>query len=522
MIANCIYGQEWIRVFGIPDDAKAFAVVESYDHGYLIGGHYRHNNYLWYYGWLLKTDINGTLLWDIKIGNQEGTYGTIISGMEPTIDGGLIISGSTYLFNNSDGFILKVDACGQKEWCNIYKSPGNMDYSTRVYPLTEGGYIMNFAYWGYDLANKRIWLFRLDEEGNTLWQNLYGTDPGYINEHAHDMIITPDSGYLLTGFNWIEIDTMPGYYYEHPFFIKVNKEGEEEWEHTYFPEIGFNQGAAESAICDNNGNIYSSGYKGNYDEPSMIKVSTSGEPIGHVVIMDSIYYGITSTINWLSDSSLVLGGYHGHANGLGTTIIWKVDKNGNKLKERDSLLVNVSSPYDAITTFDDKVVFVVTTPYYNPESLDIVMYKLNSDLEYDSMFTQPFVYDYLCPDTIVSDTIPMDCDIITNLDQQLHEPVPSLVIKPNPATNKVIIELPEYNKTEASQNGITSTKIRYLSHMETALDVYDMMGRFVIRIIVLKGEMEVEIDVSVWDRGIYFLRLSADNMELSTGKLLLN
>ena len=162
ILLKCSFCQDWIRVFGITNNAKAFSIIEAYDNGYIIGGHYRHNNYLWYFGWLLKTDINGELLWDIKLGNQNGSYGTIISDVEQTSDGGLIMTGSTYVFNNPDGFILKLNACGEKEWCTIYKSDAWMDYSTHVHQLVNGGYIMDFHYWGNDLENKRIWLFRME------------------------------------------------------------------------------------------------------------------------------------------------------------------------------------------------------------------------------------------------------------------------------------------------------------------------------------------------------------------------
>lgn len=517
-----LQSQAWIRVFGVPDDAKVFTVTESYDHGYFIGGHYRSNNYLWYYGWLLKTDINGELLWDIKFGNEAGSYATLIHDMELTNDGGLIMCGSNYIFNNQDGFVMKLDACGQKEWCKIYKTWNSNDMAVRISLLSDGGFIIYYQNWGNDLANKRIWLFRLDEEGNTLWQNLYGADTSYINEFAWDMIVTPDSGYLLTGSNMMEIDTMPGYYYYHPFFVKVDKDGEDEWEHTYWPESGYGYGEARSSICDNKGNIYAAGYRGNYDEPVIIKISEDGQPVLHKILMDSIYYGITSTIDFLSDSSLVLGGYHGHANGLGTTKIWKVDTLGNILDERDSLLINVGDPHDAVVTFDNKIVFVTTEEYYQPGSLDIVMYKLNSDLEWDSIYTQPFEYDYLCPEPIVSDTIEMDCDIITDIEEQINNPPPILNIRPNPATKEVIVELPEYYKTETNRNGITSTKIRYLSQLEMNLEVYDLFSKLTFSMEISKGQKEIRLNVSEWKKGMYLIRLLNSNELISSGKLIVD
>jgi hypothetical protein len=517
-----VVSQEWIRIFGIQNHAKGYKVVESYDHGYIIGGHYRHNNYYWQYGWLLKTDVNGELLWDIKLGNENGEYASFIFGIDDTPDGGLIICGSTQQFYNDDGFMMKLDACGQKEWCNIYKSPGNNDYSIKVYALSEGGYIMNFAYWGYDLANKRIWLFKLDEGGNPVWQNLYGTDTSYINEHAYDMIITPDSGYLLTGENHHEIDTLPGYYHRHPFFIKVNKDGQEEWEHTYWPESGFGNGIAKTSTFDLQGNIFAGGYRGNVAEPCLIKISASGEPLGHNMLMQNTWGGGANTINFLQDSTLIIGGsYNPFSADTCYTKVWKTDKNGTILLENENLPVICNGMSSSVVTFDNKVVFVGTNTYTSPTNFDIIMFKLNSELEYDSIYTQPFIYDYLCPEPIISDTIEMDCDIITDVEEQINKLVPSLLIKPNPAVYEVTITLPDYYKTETKRNGITSTKIRYMSQQETILDVYDIFGRQTFIMIIPQGQKEINIDVSEWTKGMHMVRLLVGNEYISTGKILI-
>lgn len=522
MVTNLSVCQEWIRVFGPPNYGQSSSIVESYDKGYLVGGNLRHNNYSWHFGWLLKTDINGELLWEKKFGDETGSFSSYISGMEQTNDDGLIICGITHPFNNADGFVMKLDACGQKEWCNIYKSPGQIDYASHIHIIPGGGYIVRFAYWGYDYGDKRIWLFKLDEEGNTVWQNLYATDTSYINEEVYDMIVTPDSGYLITGYCDMEIDTMPGNYYWHPFFIKVNKNGDEEWEHTYWPEYGFGDGVAISSVCDNYGNIYATGCRGYSDEPALIKLDKDGEPLFHIILTNGTDWSIAGTVNFLADSTLVMGGYHSGEPGYGASKTWKVDTLGNILLVKDSLLLNVSYPKDATVTFDNKIVFVETAPYLDPGIFNIVMYKLNSDLEWDSLYTQPFEYDYLCEEPIVSDTIDMDCDIITDIEEQINNPTPKLKIWPNPATKKVVVELPEYYKTEISKNGIHSAKIRYLKEMKKQLEVYDIMGRMVKRKDISKGEMEVEIDVSGWDKGLYFLKVSAGNIEIATGKLLVN
>ncbi len=52
------------------------------------------------------------------------------------------------------------------------------------------------------------------------------------------------------------------------------------------------------------------------------------------------------------------------------------------------------------------------------------------------------------------------------------------------------------------------------------MEVYDMMGRFVKKIIIAKGQQEVVLNISSWENGIYFLKLMSDGLEISTGKLL--
>jgi hypothetical protein len=48
---------------------------------------------------------------------------------------------------------------------------------------------------------------------------------------------------------------------------------------------------------------------------------------------------------------------------------------------------------------------------------DIILMKFNTSLEYDSIYTAPREYDYLCPDPIVSKTIDLtDCEVIVNVE----------------------------------------------------------------------------------------------------------
>jgi len=51
------------------------------------------------------------------------------------------------------------------------------------------------------------------------------------------------------------------------------------------------------------------------------------------------------------------------------------------------------------------------------------------------------------------------------------------------------------------------------------LEVYDLYGRMVLEHLVLQGDREVELDVSLWQRGMYVFRLSFRGDTVATEKV---
>jgi hypothetical protein len=119
------FAQQWPKVYGqYSNDATLSHIYETYDYGYMLCGAY--TNYLdKTIGWMVKTDINGNILWEKRIGDYS--YFTHTFCARETNDKGWILTGRTsQLDPSTDPFILKLDSCGNKEWCNIYKTPNNM------------------------------------------------------------------------------------------------------------------------------------------------------------------------------------------------------------------------------------------------------------------------------------------------------------------------------------------------------------------------------------------------------------
>jgi hypothetical protein len=123
------------------------------------------------------------------------------------------------------------------------------------------------------------------------------------------------------------------------------------------------------------------------------------------------------------------------------------------------------------------------------------MYKINANLEQDTLYTQPFVYDSLCPNPIVSGDIDMTNCLLQVGTQEIPSPedyfasletIP-ITAYPNPAGRTLMLE---YKNTE-----------RY---KDLHLICYSSLGRKVIEETLLTGQQGSKIDVSNWNGGVYF------------------
>jgi hypothetical protein len=134
--------QEWIRIYGQGKDAIGMYIIEDYDKGYNILGMIKDYKYLW----LLKTDINGNIIRDKKIG--KGSYTVWSRNIERTLDNGYIICGTWTKFNPSfDAFLIKLNSCAEIEWCKTLITPTNYDKGFKIQPTPEGGSGINSIRW---------------------------------------------------------------------------------------------------------------------------------------------------------------------------------------------------------------------------------------------------------------------------------------------------------------------------------------------------------------------------------------
>ncbi|MCF8236070.1 MAG: T9SS type A sorting domain-containing protein [Bacteroidales bacterium] len=146
-------------------------------------------------------------------------------------------------------------------------------------------------------------------------------------------------------------------------------------------------------------------------------------------------------------------------------------------------------------TFDNKLLFFTNKYDEELDEFDAYLFKLNTELGSDSIYTQQFNYDSLCPYQIESDTIVQDnCGLIVG-GEEIYVPkedgLRRIEVYPNPASSKFIIRCSIF---EIQKSNVA---------------IFDLFGRKVKEIKVPKGKEEIIVDVESWQKGLYLLRVSS-------------
>ncbi|MEZ5014976.1 MAG: T9SS type A sorting domain-containing protein [Chitinophagales bacterium] len=184
----------WSKTYGTVSNDAAYGLVQTYDGNYVFSGNESTagiNGKVH----LVKVDPAGSVLW-------SQTYGYYLRknfafALRETSDHGFIIGGyeNFYISTNDEFSMIRTDSAGNKLW---YKTFGDSEYDHNfsIGTTPDGGYILagiNFNLAGY---NYDVNIVRADVDGNLVWSKNYGSSG---MEEVYAINATSDGGFVFAG-----------------------------------------------------------------------------------------------------------------------------------------------------------------------------------------------------------------------------------------------------------------------------------------------------------------------------------
>lgn len=183
----------WNRYYGGINYEIGNSVKQTADGGYIMLG------ITYSYGmngdaYLVRTNPTGDTLWTKTFGGNyldEGIFITVNSDNSFTF----CVRDSSTAGKNVDVQIIKTDENGTIIWDKHYGGT-EKDTDKMIQPTSDGGYIVAAITRSFGLPLPDMWILKLDAAGDTLWTRRYG---GTDNEHCYSIREVPDGGFIAVG-----------------------------------------------------------------------------------------------------------------------------------------------------------------------------------------------------------------------------------------------------------------------------------------------------------------------------------
>ncbi|MEO5569604.1 MAG: T9SS type A sorting domain-containing protein [Bacteroidia bacterium] len=213
----------WTKTFGGTDTDIGNSVQQTTDGGFIIGG----TTYSFGAGYadfyLIKTNVNGSLIWSRTFGGGDDEYGNFV---QQTSDGGFIMTGLTQSFgvNNFSTYLIKTDVNGDSLWTRTFSGTG-VQAGFCVRQTTDGGYIVTGESQNPVLIYYDVYLAKTDGNGDLLWTKIFG---GNTNDAGYSVQQTTDGGYIIAGYT---SNFGAGIY--NVYLIRTDANGDSLWTKTF-------------------------------------------------------------------------------------------------------------------------------------------------------------------------------------------------------------------------------------------------------------------------------------------------
>ena len=186
-------------------------------------------------------------------------------------DGGFIVGGATVSFSggSSNLWLIKLDESGNQVWDQIYG--GASDDDVLSIQEIDDGYIIAGLTESYGGGGEDFWLIRTTETGAEMWSRTYG---GPDHDRAQSVQQTPDGGFVISGGTMSFESGL-----QDVWLVRTDGNGHEIWSRTYG---GSWDDKAYTVLLADDGGYVLCGYRGVADgnfDVWLVKVDQFGDII---------------------------------------------------------------------------------------------------------------------------------------------------------------------------------------------------------------------------------------------------
>ncbi len=184
----------WSEMYGRAGFDAAGSVTESANEGFVLSGSSTALAPERTSGWLIRVGSSGDTVWSNFYGDRgNDRFITHIS----TEDGGIAAIGSSGEVGSSEAdiWLVRTDGEGSLLWEKRYGG-SEREFGNSLIQLEDGGFVLVGGTRSKGNGSNDVWVIRTDANGEIIWDKTYG---GVENDFAEDVIRTADGGLAIAG-----------------------------------------------------------------------------------------------------------------------------------------------------------------------------------------------------------------------------------------------------------------------------------------------------------------------------------
>lgn len=497
-------------------------MVEEYDKGYLFANDY-----------LIKTDINGNERYRVFLKPNSSVSQKIVLSCLIKSENNSILAGGrkTYNSNKSLPFISKFNVCKEIEWCRVLELSSPKLYCKEIISSSPGDYYCLLTTDTY--YDTEVYIVKISEEGQIKWTNRYCNTSTYDTIRYTHLLSDGINGVILSGTTAFRLSVPDfGNYVQRPFWMRIDTAGNQIYDTIFNPNLPttiFRSGTIHKGINGGEGTMFYGGGSGSFDpvNDGFYKVNKNDFAIQWYPLSENNIFSMpdwqTKAIGQMSVNELIMASDHQSSLEVNYLTLSLTDTSGNLLRSYKDAL-DIFETTDLLVTHDKKILISgisVDGLIGGPANYVPKVQKFNPEFNGGELDTNPITYDSLCSKTIVSDSLnlPEDCSTLSLPDFENHNDKLQIKVHPNPASEHISVEIPEYSLTTTPGGYVTQQQFRPLAG-EVQISVINLSGQIVKTEVFDASERNHVIKVNKLTPGMYMLHLTQKGKFVAQGMVM--